>query len=925
MGLGTESTTFTLDNMGRFLCNTIDEAIASTTVAPAGTPRGFDVIIIGGGTFGSVMAHKLFMNDKWRSLRILVLEEGPFVSPEHQQNLPFGALGTNWQTPWVADPNVDPALNFAGLLFTVGGRSIAWGGWSPELLHDSKHDEMPNWPAAAIADLQSRYFLEASEQLGVSWTNDFIYGPLHKAIRERLYAGLTRATNATPPPPVNCVAPSDLPNHPGVRVYQRDHGNTLPSVADLQSWLDLPASSTMTQQEMLDLLKLEAPLAVQTVTDPGQFPINKFSAVPLLIKAARVASNEADGGDAVGDARKRVMVVNNVHVQDVLTETKADGWVRVTGVRVVDTRTKQTREVPLASSPRGESIVVIALGTIESTRLAHATFKDSLSWRAAQRMGRNLMAHLRSNVNIRVPRQALAPFPNATLNALQVSAVLVKGSATIGGVQRHFHLQITASGLSKLGSDSEAELFRKIPDIDQLQQMRQANDTHVVITIRGIGEMAPHNPDSSITPSTQTDSYGRPKAFVTLGSAGKPKADSSAETRADNELWDAMDRTSDEIALLFANGMEFEIIGAPGDVPKSPAERIIKVPANATAANMRTLFPYAKRRDFLGTTHHEAGTLRMSEQPQDGVTNDYGRIHDVSNCYVAGPALFPTIGSPNPMLTGVALCRRTADMLTSSVLRKPEALPLETGFTALFDGTGKTFSQWVRVSAPVSNGFALIDGEIVTYGQGDIGLFYYAFEAFSDFTLRLQYRITDPSANSGVFVRFRDPLLDPTTAIRARMDAVTTENRANRAWTAVYSGYEVQIDDRAKGDPSKDFAGQRPEPDGLRRNRTGAIYKVAAKDPLPGGGFDSESQIYTPFADAIVNQWYEMEIDVRGQRYVVRMRRAGDPDFQQVTDFTNNDADRGVALDANGNPAGYIGLQSHAGAAVAFRHIRVKR
>jgi hypothetical protein len=676
---------------------------------------------------------------------------------------------------------------------------------------------------------------------------------------------------------------------------------------------------------MLDLLKVEAPLAVQTVTDPGEFPINKFSAVPLLIKAARVASGEADGGDAVGDARKRVMVVNKMHVQDVLTETKPDGWVRVTGVRVIDTRTRQSHDVPLASSPRGEGVVIIALGTIESTRLARATFKDSLSWRGAQRMGRNLMAHLRSNVNIRVRREALDVVPAAQLKALQVSAVLVKGAATIAGVQRHFHLQITASGLTKLGNDSEAELFRKIPDIDQLQSMRQSTDTHVVITIRGIGEMTPQNGDSSITSSSQRDEYGHEKAFVTLGSAGKPKAGSSAETRADNQLWDAMDRTSDEIALLFANGTAFEMIAAPGDTPGSPSERIVRVPSNATADEIRNLLPYAQRRDFLGTTHHEAGTLWMSDQPQDGVTNEYGRIHDVSNCYVAGPALFPTIGSPNPMLTGVALCRRTADMLTSSVLSRPEALPLEPGFTPLFDGTGKTFSQWIRVSSPVSNGFALIDGEIVTYGQGDIGLFYYAFEAFSDFTLRLQYRVTGPAANSGVFVRFRDPLLDPTAGIRTRMDKAPGENRANRAWTAVHSGFEVQIDDRAKGDPSKDFYGQQPEPDGLRKNRTGAIYKIPAKDPLPGGGFDAESQIYTPFADAAVNQWFEMEIDVRGQRYVVAMRKAGDAAFQQVTDFTNTDADRGLAVDADLRPAGCIGLQAHAGPAVAFRHIRVKR
>ena len=51
-----ESTTFTLDNMGRFLCNTLQEARDSAAQTVGGHKRDFDVIIIGGGTFGSVIA-----------------------------------------------------------------------------------------------------------------------------------------------------------------------------------------------------------------------------------------------------------------------------------------------------------------------------------------------------------------------------------------------------------------------------------------------------------------------------------------------------------------------------------------------------------------------------------------------------------------------------------------------------------------------------------------------------------------------------------------------------------------------------------------------------------------------------------------------------------------------------------------------------
>jgi hypothetical protein len=98
------------------------------------------------------------------------------------------------------------------------------------------------------------------------------------------------------------------------------------------------------------------------------------------------------------------------------------------------------------------------------------------------------------------------------------------------------------------------------------------------------------------------------------------------------------------------------------------ANRVIPVPAGPPAQRLAMLAAFTARRDDLGTTHHDAGTMRMGDAIADAVTNDFGRIHDTTNCYVAGPALFPTIGSPNPMLTGVALGRRTGDLLNRNVL-----------------------------------------------------------------------------------------------------------------------------------------------------------------------------------------------------------------------------------------------------------------
>ncbi len=63
----------------------------------------FDHIVIGGGSFGAVIATRLFNLDRTHRHRVLVLEAGPLALPEHVQNLPpsfapsgKGSPGTIW-------------------------------------------------------------------------------------------------------------------------------------------------------------------------------------------------------------------------------------------------------------------------------------------------------------------------------------------------------------------------------------------------------------------------------------------------------------------------------------------------------------------------------------------------------------------------------------------------------------------------------------------------------------------------------------------------------------------------------------------------------------------------------------------------------------------------------------------------------------
>ena len=71
----------------------------------------------------------------------------------------------------------------------------------------------------------------------------------------------------------------------------------------------------------------------------------------------------------------------------------------------------------------------------------------------------------------------------------------------------------------------------KVPDIDFYEDMIEADDQHVVITIRGIGEMEPDNPASHI--KRVSDSLVR----ATIVPSAR-----------DEELWKAMDSASDQVA-----------------------------------------------------------------------------------------------------------------------------------------------------------------------------------------------------------------------------------------------------------------------------------------------------------------------------------------------------------------------------------------
>ena len=68
-----------------------------------------------------------------------------------------------------------------------------------------------------------------------------------------------------------------------------------------------------------------------------------------------------------------------------------------------------------------------------------------------------------------------------------------------------------------------------------------------------------------------------------------------------------------------------------------------------------------------GGSFHPTGATRMHSNSRRGVVDADGRVHSVSNLFVAGSSVFPTGGYANPTLTVIALALRLADRLRNEL------------------------------------------------------------------------------------------------------------------------------------------------------------------------------------------------------------------------------------------------------------------
>jgi hypothetical protein len=187
-----------------------------------------------------------------------------------------------------------------------------------------------------------------------------------------------------------------------------------------------------------------------------------------------------------------------------------------------------------------------------------------------------------------------------------------------------------------------------------------------------------------------------------------------------------------------------------------------------------------------------------------------------------------------------------------------------TGERQLFNGTDLTGWRHVGPGA-----FEVEDGCLKTVGG--MGLLYCTEDTFGDCLIRVIYRTSRESDNSGVFIRIGEEPPDP--------------------WYAVHHGYEVQI--LATAD---DW------------HRSGVIYSMTR----------AEVQ-----ADAPPGEWNTLEITLEGDSVLVHLNQRLVTHFdpsQPVPERTRDyEPERGPRA-----TRGYIGLQNHdANSSVYFREVSV--
>jgi choline dehydrogenase-like flavoprotein len=93
-----------------------------------------------------------------------------------------------------------------------------------------------------------------------------------------------------------------------------------------------------------------------------------------------------------------------------------------------------------------------------------------------------------------------------------------------------------------------------------------------------------------------------------------------------------------------------------------------------------------------GTWHH-MGTTRMHDSPRQGVVDRNCRVHGMSNLYVAGSSVFPTVGANFPTITIAAMTLRLSEHVLKALRGETGPLASVTSVTSIGAGAERCVSE----------------------------------------------------------------------------------------------------------------------------------------------------------------------------------------------------------------------------------------
>jgi hypothetical protein len=723
----------------------------------------------------------------------------------------------------------------------VGGKGIFWGGWCPEL----QPNDLAEWPT----DVQ-KYLTTADPQNPVGRRPIDHVDPVTNALLKR---GDPLSGYGTVEYEIG-VQPSDRFLFDPVQLA--GPGSTTRNVG-LNEALRVFLDQTKGSIDRRITKVLPAPVAVQTQSFiSGLFALDKYSSVPAMIGAAR--DDHADG--RADDLR--MTIVPNCHVSSL--GFLPDGQAPQRGTRVINRIDVVCGGVKQSLFLPSHCQVVLAMSCIESTRLALESMSlvgSGLRNPGDELIGRNYMVHLRFDIAFDVDRAAFANWVKTNLagkvlaSELQQAAVHIQCEGTSGRFQFQFYAATNSGG-------PDANLYRLVPDLEIQQQIAdnfQSDKIRIVLRASGQvqgGRAAPIGDPGfdyiDLAGDADFDQqFGHRRAWVQFNRGD----------HFNDPIWQEMHDTGHAIARAMATG------GPP--------------PVYRGDFTIDTL----KHQQGVGTTFHDAGCLWIGDDPSSSVTDVRGHFHHVTNAYCCDQALFTTIGSSNPVLTGLSLARRVATDLVdrhSGFLVNTPALSAK----SLLSAAGWLQSPYAGMKILDSSGNGLLE----TDPFAGIGMYYLPHD-MGDFDLALEWKAfrtfngQDLFANSGIILRAPDPagvnFSDPTQ-FKTFYDSVT----------------EVQIDETGK----QFFDATGLSIFGNCTFKTGALYGVAPATQWA-------ANVASPDGDLGNRYWNTFEISARGVH--IRVTLNG-----RVVCNANVPAVKRLS--------GFLGLQFHTGR-VQFRNLRLNQ